>query len=255
VTYISQGLEEHVDELRAMAASGRPDLWTLDPRARAGDRIVFYIQRPISGFVALGSVVHGRLIAGSRYGWPGRKMSDVIVDAMVERPLTLAAARQLFGKRWGWLKTPRRTVRVPANIEARFVTAVLRGGSSNGTASAALAEEVAATEGEQSERLIRHRKREVWKRQEKIRAVLAATGCLVCEVPRCGFDFSEVYGPLGHEYAQVHHLKPLSALSGPQETLLKDLSIICANCHAMVHRGGLCRLLKDLIPRRKAGMK
>ena len=34
----------------------------------------------------------------------------------------------------------------------------------------------------------------------------APTGKLVCEVPKCGFDFEERFGKLGKGYAQVHHL-------------------------------------------------
>ncbi|MGY4467320.1 putative HNH restriction endonuclease [Bradyrhizobium sp. LB9.1b] len=68
-------------------------------------------------------------------------------------------------------------------------------------------------------------------------------------MPRCGFDFKEKYGELGKEFAHVHHLKPLSeAPSNGRDVLLKDLAIVCANCHAMIHRGGQCRPLADIIP-------
>ncbi|MEW8036296.1 MAG: hypothetical protein AB2651_22165 [Candidatus Thiodiazotropha sp.] len=52
----------------------------------------------------------------------------------------------------------------------------------------------------------------------------------------CGFNFEARYGDLGRGYIQVHHNKPLSE-TGP--TLIdpaKDMSVLCANCHAMVHR-------------------
>jgi predicted HNH restriction endonuclease len=70
---------------------------------------------------------------------------------------------------------------------------------------------------------------------------------LKCEVPGCGFDFEAVYGELGRDYAQVHHLKPLGDRTTPSETKLNDLAIVCANCHAMIHRGGKCRPLDKLI--------
>jgi 5-methylcytosine-specific restriction enzyme A len=59
-------------------------------------------------------------------------------------------------------------------------------------------------------------------------------GRLTCEV--CGFDFFEVYGELGEGFAECHHLIPLSQLPGHRLTRLVDLSIVCANCHRMLHR-------------------
>lgn len=57
-----------------------------------------------------------------------------------------------------------------------------------------------------------------------------------CQV--CGFDFELVYGKWGKEFAEVHHIKPLSELKGAKyKTDPKtDLAVLCANCHRMVHR-------------------
>jgi 5-methylcytosine-specific restriction enzyme A len=43
---------------------------------------------------------------------------------------------------------------------------------------------------------------------------------------------------LDPEFAEVHHIKPLSELKGiKHETDPKtDLAILCANCHRMIHR-------------------
>lgn len=71
-------------------------------------------------------------------------------------------------------------------------------------------------------------------RLKKINAVLEQHGCLECEV--CGFDFERTYGDRGTRYAEVHHVVPLH-VSGPTETRLQDLAILCANCHRMIHRG------------------
>ena len=100
---------------------------------------------------------------------------------------------------------------------------------------------------------VQHRQREAQARREKIREALEKNGGkLKCEVPRCGFDFGDRYGKLGEGYAQVHHLRPLS--SSPRQgrkVSLKDLAIVCANCHAMVHAGGKCRPLAGLIPSKR----
>lgn len=67
------------------------------------------------------------------------------------------------------------------------------------------------------------------------------TACLAhygyrCQV--CGMDFEKVYGALGHAYIEVHHLRPISTFkqSHPVDPV-HDLVPLCANCHAMIHRG------------------
>lgn len=54
----------------------------------------------------------------------------------------------------------------------------------------------------------------------------------------CGFNFEEFYGEWGKEFIEVHHLQPLSDRKGTEtETNPKlDLTVVCANCHRMIHR-------------------
>src|SRR5690606_4813861 len=60
-------------------------------------------------------------------------------------------------------------------------------------------------------------------------------GKLDCEV--CGFDFHEIYGEIGMGFIEAHHRVPLSQIDGETETELKDLALVCSNCHRMLHRG------------------
>jgi hypothetical protein len=108
-------------------------------------------------------------------------------------------------------------------------------------------------EGKQRKRLILERNRELKLRNAKIAQVLSSKRSrLVCEVPRCGFDFLAQYGELGRGYAHVHHRTALAAASTRgRRVTLDDLAIVCANCHAMIHRNGECRALKNLIPKKK----
>lgn len=112
-------------------------------------------------------------------------------------------------------------------------------------------EEMSAFEGKEKILFLKHRQREAVLRDAKIRSVLRKNkGQLRCEVPSCGFDFKRVYGDVGAGFAIVHHLTPLAVASvNGTRTTLKDLAIVCANCHAMIHRGGACRPLETLIPR------
>lgn len=111
--------------------------------------------------------------------------------------------------------------------------------------------ELSAFEGERKNIFIAHRKREAKLRSAKIQDTLNKTGSLKCEVNGCGFDFREKYGDLGAGFAIVHHLKPLSKISkNGKRNSVSDLAIVCANCHAMIHRDGGCRKLDDLIKKR-----
>jgi len=55
-----------------------------------------------------------------------------------------------------------------------------------------------------------------------------------CQV--CKFNFETCYGKLGAEFAEAHHIIPLSKLQGQIRTEMKDLITVCANCHRMLHR-------------------
>uniref|UniRef100_UPI0040479F78 HNH endonuclease n=1 Tax=Algoriphagus sp. TaxID=1872435 RepID=UPI0040479F78 len=54
----------------------------------------------------------------------------------------------------------------------------------------------------------------------------------------CKFNFEKTYGTWGKNWAEVHHLKPVSEnkdtkrITDPRQ----DLIVLCANCHRMIHR-------------------
>lgn len=54
----------------------------------------------------------------------------------------------------------------------------------------------------------------------------------------CGFSYEIAYGELGKDFIQVHHIVPPAQLgSGYELDPVADLVPLCANCHAMAHRG------------------
>jgi len=69
---------------------------------------------------------------------------------------------------------------------------------------------------------------------KKKKLVFQKTGALICEV--CGFDFYQTYGLLGRGFVECHHNKPISTLSQEHTSKISDLSVVCANCHRMLHR-------------------
>lgn len=92
---------------------------------------------------------------------------------------------------------------------------------------------VRAVEGRVIERLVRVAERDPKLRKAKIAQSRKERGSIACET--CGFDFEAVYPGLGDGFIHVHHVKPLS-ITGVVENELKDLILLCANCHVMIHR-------------------
>ena len=66
----------------------------------------------------------------------------------------------------------------------------------------------------------------------------------------CGFNFEVIYGRLGHEYIECHHLNPLSERPGNEGkrtlTKIEEVAVLCANCHRMVHRRRPALSLEEL---------
>ena len=55
----------------------------------------------------------------------------------------------------------------------------------------------------------------------------------------CGFDFETIYGAVGHEFIEAHHLTPLADLPEDIPVSLDprdDFAVLCANCRRMMHR-------------------
>jgi predicted HNH restriction endonuclease len=52
----------------------------------------------------------------------------------------------------------------------------------------------------------------------------------------CGFNFEAQYGELGKGFIHVHHNKPISEMGPTRINPYSDLSVLCPNCHAMIHR-------------------
>jgi 5-methylcytosine-specific restriction protein A len=67
----------------------------------------------------------------------------------------------------------------------------------------------------------------------KKQKALSEKGYLRCEA--CNFDFLKFYGPVGEGFIECHHTVPVSKLDEKSKTKLKDLSLVCANCHRMLH--------------------
>lgn len=59
-------------------------------------------------------------------------------------------------------------------------------------------------------------------------------GEITCVI--CGFNFEKRYGERGKDFIEAHHNIPLSQLGDEGgETRIEDISLVCSNCHRMIH--------------------
>ncbi len=96
-------------------------------------------------------------------------------------------------------------------------------------------EELSYPEGAASYRMHRRLERDprvIEKAKSKFKA--ANDGRLFCEV--CGFDFFSSFGERGRDYAEGHHIRPVSQMAEGETTQVTDIAIVCSNCHSMLHR-------------------
>ncbi len=96
-------------------------------------------------------------------------------------------------------------------------------------------DESAFPEGSEKYVLHRIRERDSAITRKAKRERLAHTGKLACDV--CDFDFLIEYGEHGDGFIEAHHTVPVAKLDGHQKTKIKDLALVCSNCHRMLHRG------------------
>jgi putative restriction endonuclease len=52
----------------------------------------------------------------------------------------------------------------------------------------------------------------------------------------CGMDFESIYGSYERGIIHVHHNNPISESGPPRINPHTDMSVVCPNCHAMIHR-------------------
>jgi hypothetical protein len=70
-------------------------------------------------------------------------------------------------------------------------------------------------------------------RSRRLRNAALQKAAGVCTV--CRIDFREILVGRGVRVLQVHHLSQLAATDAPRITRLKDLAVVCANCHILLH--------------------
>lgn len=80
----------------------------------------------------------------------------------------------------------------------------------------------------------RYRERNSKVIESKKKNFIKQNGRLFCE--NCGFDYAKHYGKIGEGFIEAHHITPIHKLTEETVTTEKDLILLCANCHRMIHK-------------------
>lgn len=101
---------------------------------------------------------------------------------------------------------------------------------------AADSSDIYSYQDENIEEVKRKRLHEKFERRGNIAHMIKKKKGFVCKA--CGLSFTDKYGKLGTNYIEVHHLIPFSSLNEGKTNLnLKtDFTVLCSNCHRMIHR-------------------
>jgi 5-methylcytosine-specific restriction protein A len=105
-------------------------------------------------------------------------------------------------------------------------------------------EDEECAEGKVLLKLHKTRERNTILARKKKLGSLKGKGKLECEI--CSFDFAKKYGNHGYGYIECHHIKPLSGLIPGAKTKIKDLALVCSNCHRMLHKGRILLNIDEL---------
>lgn len=73
-----------------------------------------------------------------------------------------------------------------------------------------------------------------YERNPRLRKACIEKYGTTCNV--CGFSFEEIYGSLGRDFIEVHHLIPLCTIHYGYIASVDDLRPVCSNCHSMLHK-------------------
>ncbi len=91
-------------------------------------------------------------------------------------------------------------------------------------------EETFGEEGGKKARYVNYYERNI---QNRVKAI--EIHGLHCKA--CGFNFSGFYGDRGSDFIEVHHIKPVSDMVEKRIiNIEEDMTVLCSNCHRMVHR-------------------
>lgn len=221
--HILVGENDSFANLKRTADHQKQLTWIVPKVATAGDDAVIFVRD--RGFVARGRVV--TTPTSTMFGRAPAYKAEIGFLKLLARPVPLKDVAATAPS-WKWSSYPRSRVSVPQSVVSRLLrlfdgvpTKAVPGSDPSTDVPPAIegiARETKILVRGRSDRL----RRSALDRSRSVRAV-------------CAVDFSKLLGGRGARILHVHHLAQLSHAYRPRVTRLDDLTVVCPNCHAMLH--------------------
>lgn len=214
--------------------------WSCLKDVRKGDEVWFYVKSPVSAVVAKGIAL---LDARSGRHWPYETRVGGL--EWIEPHISLGELRTLFPT-WDWVRAARGKVHLTES-RADLLRWVIKARPSEGAGitGTSSSRRDAVLEGLARESRVMRKSRS---RTLRDAAMQASKG--ICE--GCGTNYSRVLDGRAACVLQVHHRRQLALNTVPIAILPRDLAVVCANCHALIHadpQRALCvREVQSLLP-------
>ncbi len=235
----------HHDELRDCVKNGR-FRWTATSHFAERDLAFFYIGEPYKRITAVGLVASAPETEEGVFSWTDRERVAYCEYSPVwwlPNPLLLKeACRVKVIRQWYAEKPFRNTRTVPSKVASAILQLIFRSNPISAEMIGAKLDKSSvrfsstcgvATNTKYHEGDVTAIVSELVSRDRRLRAdAIRVKGCK-CKV--CKFDFETTYGDIGVGFIEVHHLRPLSKAKGKQHTSLKEVEVVCPNCHRMLH--------------------
>lgn len=252
--------------LTLTARDGKVNDWTATEKFEPGDLVLFYFGKPAMSIVAMGVVASEWYYGTGPFDWTNKNavaFCDFKPVWRLNNPIFLPGAVDRIGLQdWYNTKPYRSSREIKQGIAEVLLGEITR-------LNPDIQEKVRRIGVRISQRgrhkLDRNQKyfeegglREITKelhiRNPQLKTYTLAKYGYACVV--CGFNFEEFYGDLGAGYIEVHHLLPISARKDDSITSIKDVTVVCANCHRVLHRTGkhpisLSKLRKAILRQKK----
>jgi hypothetical protein len=202
-----QGLFSAIDSKAAI-------LWIVPKTALPGDEAFFML--PGVGIAAVGEIMAPPKLSRRLFGNRVVYRAPIKNVKLLNYQVHISIIRSHMPS-WKWPTYPRSYTSIDSKLAERF-RRLIDSYFETPTALEGIHREVKSYTSSRSRRL-------------RDQAVALSRG--VCEV--CGKDFSRVLSGLGIRVLQGHHRKQRGVSGHPTVTSLKDLSVLCANCHLLIH--------------------
>lgn len=129
-------------------------------------------------------------------------------------------------------------------LKSRGFSIVSKDGSIDGVSIQTESEEDSYSEGKKNYKIHVSYERDSKLAKRKKLNFFKKNGNLFCEI--CNFDFHKSYGERGYGFIECHHNIPVSEMGGETQVNEEDLTVLCSNCHRMIHRSKPWISVQDL---------